>query len=91
MRELGIDLVVLDTASLTYATGIGGRVGYFAEEAEIRFIDSSGESVSITTEIGICQENLSERFAGVPSLLGRDILNLFSVRLDYSSNLVLLE
>ncbi len=85
---LRINYETLDSATLTHSSGIGGQLGYYAEQATIRFRDEAGLWRPLRTEILICQEGLDEQVAPLPSVLGRDFLNLFEVRLDYRNDRV---
>ena len=88
---LRINYEALDSATLTHSSGIGGQLGYHAEQAVIRFKDESGFWQPLRAEILICQEGLDDQVAPLPSVLCGDFLNLFDVRLDYRNDRVTLD
>ena len=66
---------------MTHATGIGGSSRYFREDARLEFLDTDDESPR-EYPISLLIADLSDAPMSIPSLLGRDILNLH--RMVYS-------
>ena len=89
--RLGIDYRDLREGSLRFSRGIGGSVGYYVERAWLLFIEATGERRFCELDIHICQSSAVPIMQTLPSLLGRDFLNLCSVHLDNALNLVHLE
>ena len=70
------------------ATGIGGSRNYYSEPCVLVFEDDKGDLLQCHLTVFIAELNQPET---VPSLLGRDFLNLCDVRLNYSRDLVALD
>ena len=91
VNRLGIDYRRLNPASLTYPTGIGGGLGYYAEPAVLLFYEPDGAPRFCELEVHICEPTDHPGIREFPALLGRDFLNRCSLFLDSSQNLVQLE
>ena len=66
---------VLRESEMTRATGVGGSSRYFREDAQIVFLDTDDDpppEYAVSLQI----VDLSDTPTPIPSLLGRDILNL---------------
>ena len=66
---------VLRESEMTYATGVGGSSRYFREDARLVFLDADDDpprAYPVRLQIA----DLSDTPTPIPSLLGRDILNL---------------
>ena len=72
---------VLRESEMTYATGIGGSSRYFVEDARLEFLDTDDEPPR-EYPVSLRIADLSDTPMSIPSLLGRDILNLH--RMIYS-------
>ena len=77
---LRIDHSVLDAGTRERSSGIGGSLWYYQEDAVLTFRSRNREVYYWECRISICQEigtHDAESFLqGMPSLLGRDFLNL---------------
>ena len=91
IERLGIDYQRLDPSSLTGSAGIGGIRGYYLEPAYLMFQERDGTPRFCELDVLICESSATQQVLGFPSLLGRDFLNLCSLLLDSSQNLVHLE
>ena len=72
---------VLRESAMTHATGIGGSSRYFVEDARLEFLDTDEETPR-EYPLSLRIADLSDTPMPIPSLLGRDILNLH--RMIYS-------
>ena len=72
---------VLRESARTHATGIGGFSRYFVEDARLEFLDTDEERPR-EYPVSLRIADLSDTPMPIPSLLGRDILNLH--RMIYS-------
>ena len=72
---------VLQESEMTHATGIGGSSRYFVEDARLEFLDTDDDSPR-EYPVSLRIADLSDTPMPIPSLLGRDILNLH--RMIYS-------
>ena len=72
---------VLRESARTHATGIGGVSRYFVEDARLEFLDTDEESPR-EYPVRLRIVDLSDTPTPIPSLLGRNILNLH--RMIYS-------
>ena len=72
---------VLRENEMTHATGIGGSSRYFVEDARLEFLDTDEERPR-EYPVSLRIADLSDTPMPIPSLLGRDILNLH--RMVYS-------
>ena len=72
---------VLRESARTHAIGIGGSSRYFVEDARLEFLDTDDESPR-EYPVSLRIADLSDTPMPIPSLLGRDILNLH--RMVYS-------
>lgn len=75
-------------ASPNYLAGIGGRTRTLLTDAIIEFEHARGQRSSFALEIHLI---LDRSYAGLPSLLGRDILFLGDTRLEPSRHRVRLD
>lgn len=73
------------------ATGIGGSRNYYSEPCRLIFEDDLFNSLQCNLEIFVADIDAPDSLPQVPSLLGRDFLNLCDVRLNHSLNLVSLD
>lgn len=71
-------------------SGVGGSLNYYTEPGELIFRDQDGPMRVFTCLVHICQRTPSRAIQGLPSLLGRDLLNLCSFSTNKSNNQVLL-
>ena len=89
--KLGIYAHTLGLASVS-ARGIGGPVQYAPEYAFVSFYDSTiGDWRDFRIQVYIAAPESEHDIAGLPSLLGRDILNRCRCTLDAVANSVTLE
>ena len=91
VRDLGIDYQALAGRQFSYSRGIGGSTGYYREPALMLFRDASGADRFCQLIVGICEETDDPSLRRIPSLLGRDFLNLCDLRLNQAQDLVRLE
>ena len=73
------------------ATGIGGARNYYSEPGVLVFEDDQFNSLQCNLEIFVADIGAPDSLQQIPSLLGRDFLNLCDVRLNYHTGLVSLE
>ena len=90
-RNLGISQLMLRHHTARESVGVGGLQRYFSEQGSISFEDGQGSYIRCYLDIGIAGPESSTTPETVPSLLGRDFLNLCDVRLNYSRDLVALD
>ena len=76
VEELGVDYERLLPSSSTLSEGIGGNAAYYSEPAYFIFPDDRGLSLACYIDIDICHQDARTSLRNVPSLLGRDFLNL---------------
>ena len=81
----------LRRSTSVYPNGIGGSMGYFQELAILYFRDTSGPLRRFGCAIHICQRTTEKGVEGLPSILGRDFLNLCSSSMDKATNSVLMD
>ena len=62
-------------SEMTYSAGVGGVSMYFVEDARIEFLDTDEENPR-EYPVSLRIADLSDEPMSIPSLLGRDILNL---------------
>ena len=79
--NMGLFPEVLRESEMTHATGIGGSSRYFVEDARLEFLDTDDEPPR-EYPVSLRIADLSDTPMPIPSLLGRDILNLH--RMIYS-------
>ena len=72
------------------AIGIGGSRIYYSELCELVFEDDQYNLLQCNLEIFVADIDGPDSSPQVPSLLGRDFLNLCDVRLNHAHNLVTL-
>ena len=85
-RRMGIQQDLLDASSLRNSFGIGGTHRYYSELGTLSF-DVESAVIQYSLDIRIAEDGPSAPMR-LPSLLGRDFLNLCDVRLNYARNLV---
>ena len=73
------------------ATGIGGTWEYYSEPAVLGFEDEQSPFLQCELDIFIAETSGPVASRSVPSLLGRDFLNLCDVRLNHSASIVALD
>ncbi len=71
-------------------SGVGGGFGYFREEAALVFRDQDGSIRFFSCQILIAGKPHSQVIQELPSLLGRDFLNLCALTVDRPNNQVLI-
>ncbi len=79
--SMGLLPEVLRGSEMTYAAGVGGGARYFREDARLEFL-SADDGQSDEQSVRLLIADLSDRPQSMPSLLGRDVLNLY--RMVYS-------
>ena len=85
VENMAISPALLRENSLRESYGLAGREKYYTESGLLSF----GEDYRLRhqLEVFIAREESSTP-PGVPSLLGRDFLNLCDIRLNYATNVV---
>ena len=73
--NMGLFPEVLRESERTYATGVGGSSLYFREDARLVFLDADYDPPR-EYDVSLRIADLSDAPTSIPSLLGRDILNL---------------
>ena len=73
--NMGLFPEVLRGSAMTHAIGIGGSSRYFVEDARLEFLDTDEERPR-EYPVSLRIADLSDTPMPIPSLLGRDILNL---------------
>ena len=91
IRGLGIDYSQLDPGSLSYSSGVGGSMGYYSEPAWLLFLEPDGTRRFCQMDIHISQETATPAVRSLPSVLGRDFLNLCALTVDHFNGVVSLE
>ena len=91
VEELGVDYERLSLSSSALSEGIGGNAAYYSEPAYLIFPDDRGLSLACYIDIDICHQDAKMLLQNIPSLLGRDFLNLCDVRLNHSVGVVALD
>ena len=90
-RTMGIPQDLLPQAGrLRESVGIGGTQRYYSVAGTLSFQIGLHSYIRCHLDINIAEDD-SLAPEGIPSLLGRDFLNLCDVRLNYSTGLVALE
>ena len=87
---LGIDMAALNPASLTSSMGAGGPVSTYYTEVTLHFTEGLHWRANIAV-VDVDQFTPDNRPDGVPSLLGRDFLNLCHFEADPRSGVFVLE
>lgn len=87
-NSVHVDYSILRTETLRTSTGIGGNDRYYSEPAMLFFPGGEERALSCLLNIDIWQPDSSRFDQILPSLLGRDFLNLCDVRLNHARNLV---
>ena len=93
-RDVGmfqIDYRRLRNSALATSAGIGGDLTYYREDAVLIFRDQSGEYLSWSFVIHLCVRPHSPTTLELPSLLGRDFINLCHFQANRSMNRALLD
>ena len=85
------DYLALDEQSRRAAAGIGGQVYYYAERALLLFQDDGGATLSFEADIDLWPRRGEPAGEGLSSILGRDLLNLCDLRLNWPASLIALE
>ena len=80
--QMGIDFGNL-TLSPSLGSGVGGHIRFYRASASIVFSDEANHYV-YRAELAIAEPGEHNR--GLPSLLGRDILNRWRLRYDAPAN-----
>jgi hypothetical protein len=91
IAKLAIDYRRLRRRNLINMAGIGGSIRYSREIGLLLFRDNGGEMLVNRLDIYICLKTAAGPIQGLPSLLGRDFLNLCSFSTDKSKSSVLME
>ena len=89
--KLGVDYRRFRGKQIVNFGGIGGQLGYYPESGVLVCRDTSGDFRLCDITIYICQKSTQQNIEGLPSLIGRDVLSLCTLRIDKSINLVQLE
>lgn len=89
--RLSISYRRMRRSTLTYPSGIGGSMGYYQEPAILYFRDTTGPIRRFVCNIHVCQRTDERSVRGLPSILGRDFLNLCRSTMDKANNSVLME
>lgn len=66
-------------------------MGYYSEPAWLLFLEPDGTRRFCQMDIQICQETAIPSAQSLPSVLGRDFLNLCSLTVDHFNGIVSLE
>ena len=91
VRRMGIPQNLLRQAGrLRESVGIGGTQRYYSVAGTLAFEIAPDSYIRCYLDINIAGDDANAP-VGIPSLLGRDFLNLCDVRLNYSTGLVALE
>ncbi len=80
----------LRSGSRGIAAGIGGTQNYYSQPGVLIFEDDQYNFLQCNLDIFVAEIGASALMQEVPSLLGRDFLNLCDVRLNHAQNLVTL-
>lgn len=91
ISRFGMDFGLLNPDTLKYSDGIGGSTGYYSEPAWLLFLEPDGTRRFCELDIHISQEAASPEAQDLPSLLGRDFLNLCALTVDRFNDIVRLE
>ena len=78
------------TGRLQESIGIGGTQHYYSVTGTLSFEIGPGSYIRCHLDINIAEDG-SNTTDVIPSLLGRDFLNLCDVRLNYSTGLIAME
>ena len=87
VRELQIPRDLLRTAPVRISRGIGGIQRYYSEPGTLSF---ETESLHLRCHLNLHIAGDADNPARIPSLLGREFLNLCDLRLNHPQNLVAL-
>ena len=90
---LGVDFGILDATTRTQHAGIGGGLHYYSIESMLVFGEPDNWVVW-TNRIFVCDiwtEPLDPLIYRLPSLIGRNFLNLCDIRADPSNNVLLMD
>ena len=79
-----------ETGRLQQSIGIGGTQRYYSVSGTLSFEIGPHSYIRCHLDVNIAKDDALAP-EGVPSLLGRDFLNLCDVRLNYEAELVSLE
>ena len=88
IRNLNIPNELLRANAARNSLGVGGVQRYFPEPGSLSF-DIGSFTLRCNLDLHIIDDTTASRT--IPSLLGRDFLNLCDVRLNYHTGLVSLE
>ena len=91
MGKLMVDYRKLRRNTITSSVGVGGSLAYFREEGQLVFRDVNGDVRVWDLTIRLSSRTDSPELLELPSLLGRDFINLCSFQADRSKNQVMLE
>ena len=91
VARLAISYRRLRKTTMVFPNGIGGSMGYYREPAILYFRDTTGPLRRFLCEIHICQRTDEKGVQGLPSILGRDFLNLCSSTMDKANNTLLMD
>ena len=73
--NMGLSPEVFRGSEIAYARGVGGRARYFREYARIEFLDTDDGQPHEQT-LSLLITDMSDAPLSIPSILGRDVLNL---------------
>ena len=90
IKALGMKMAALDPSTLKSSTGVGGPVRTYPMNATLHFTEGLHWNGRVVV-LDIDQFKLGDSPDGVPSLLGRDFLNLCHFEADPRSGVFVLE
>ena len=85
VRDMNISMELLRANAVRRSRGIGGVQRYFSEPGSLSF-DIGSITLRCNLDLHIIDDSAAA--SRIPSLLGRDFLNLCDVRLNYHASLV---
>ena len=88
VRDMDIPLEMLRANAVRHSRGIGGVRRYYSEPGTLSF-DTGAVTLWCDLDFHIIDDTAAP--SRIPSLLGRDFLNLCDVRLNYHNGIVSLE
>ena len=91
IARLGVDLHDLEGSLVIQSSGIGGIIDYYVEPATVMLHEVDGTPRFIRLDIHISQKTDVPEMQNLPSLLGRDFLNLCALTVDNFNDIVRLE
>ena len=86
--KLAIDYRRLSRTNIVSSSGIGGTLKYHREQGYLHFTENTGDLRICAIDVHICNRASSKVMQTLPSIIGRDFINLCNFCTDKSSNLV---